>query len=95
MREPLCQQRRAGKVNAACRHWLSSDRWSPGAIRQTNDSFITTCRWRVINSALFKPYLQEGLCWLFGGRVVTISVRGPKVLFHSVSNLLICVKLLL
>lgn len=39
--------------------WLASDRWSPGAVRRTNDSFIRMCHWQVMNAALSKSYLEQ------------------------------------
>lgn len=47
--------------------WLANDRWSPGAIRQTNDGFIRTCHWQVMNAALSKPYLEHDKNWKRGG----------------------------
>lgn len=44
-------------------HWLANDRWSPGAIRQTNDGFIRTCHWQVMNAALSEPYLEQDKNW--------------------------------
>lgn len=49
-------------------HWLASDRWNPGAIRQTNDGFIRTCHWQVMNAALSKPYLERDKNWERGGK---------------------------
>lgn len=61
---PSVSERRAGKVNVACVcTGLQNDRWSPGAIRQTNDGFIRTCHWQVMNAALTEPYLERDKNW--------------------------------
>lgn len=63
--------------------WLANDRWSPGAIRRTNDGFIRTCHWQVMNAALSKPYLERDKNWKRGGRCYVGCSEGSFVFISS------------
>lgn len=50
-------QVRLCNVSAMSLHWRANDRWSPGAIRQTNEGIIRMCHWQVMNAALSKNHI--------------------------------------